>query len=142
MMKKRRALLKLRHNLDWDEETRMKKITITLTSFVAAITLGLSLSASAGTLGGCKTEAGQARYDVETDCYNSYGPTSGKWSATDRSALNVCLDSVEKQYTTDVLGCREMYMAAGDSRPIFANREGAVAAAFGLAVGIFLFLAI
>ena len=119
----------------------MKKTTMMLTSFVFAIALGLSGPAGAGTMGGCKTVAGKARYDVETDCYNSYGPTSGKWSATDRSALDACLASVERQYTTDLLGCREMYMAA-DARPIFANREGAAAAGFSFSAGIWLFLAI
>ena len=84
-MKKWCALLKLRHYLDWDEETKMKKTTMMLTSFVFAMALGLSGPAGAGTMGDCKTVAGKARYDVETDCYNSYGPTSGKWSATDRA---------------------------------------------------------
>ena len=119
----------------------MQKMAMMLTSSVFAIALGLSGPAGAGTMGGCKTVAGKARYDVETDCYNSYGPTSGKWSATDRSVLDECLTSVEQQYTADILGCREMYMAA-DSRPIFANREGAVAVGSGLSIGIWLFLAI
>ncbi len=120
----------------------MTKIAVTLTSFAFAVTLGLGLSASAGTFGGCKTGAGQARYDVEADCYESYGPTSGKWSVIDQSALNVCLGSVQRQYSADVIECREIYMAAGDARPPYENREGAVAAATGITFGTFLLLAI
>ena len=99
----------------------MQKMAMMLTSSVFAIALGLSGPAGAGTMGGCKTVAGKARYDVETDCYNSYGPTSGKWSATDRSVLDECLTSVEQQYTADILGCREMYMAA---QPILIKKRG------------------
>ena len=120
----------------------MKKLTVATAGFVFAATLGMSISAVAETFSDCKTQASIARYDVETECYQAYGPQSGKWSATERSSLDLCLGSVGKQFSTNIAECQEMYMAAGDSRPPFENRESAVAAAVSFVVGLMWFLAI
>ena len=120
----------------------MKKTAVALTSFVFVLTLGFGLSAGAASLGSCKTTAGQSRYDIETQCYETEGPKSGKWSASDRSALDLCLNSAGKQYTAEVNACRQMYMAAGDTRPHFENAEALVTTVIGLSVGLFLLMAL
>ena len=119
----------------------MKKFTVTLASFAFVCALGIVFSASAESLSDCKTQAGQGRYDIESDCYAAYGPQSGKWSATDQSGLNVCLDTVGKQYSADVVECQGMYMVDA-GRPPYENREAAASAAIRLAIGLFLIFGI
>lgn len=119
----------------------MKKMTVKLTSVVFVVTIGMSMSALGQGLDDCQAQAGQARYELETKCYHSYGPKSGKWSVQDTSTLDVCLENAGTSFSSDMLQC-PTYMAAGSGRPPYENRESAVAAAIGLTIGIFLLLAI
>lgn len=115
----------------------MSKLPLMLVSLVFAVSLGLAVPATADTFDTCKTKAGQSRYDVEAECYNEYGPLSDRWSAGDHSALDQCLAHGGGQFSTDVNECRDMYLAAGDPRLPYENRESAVSAAVGLALGLF-----
>ena len=105
----------------------MKKPAVMLSAFVFAVLSSVSLVAVAESMSACSGDAGRARYDVQRACYESYGPQSGKWSVVDRGALNLCLDTVSRQYTEEIVSCREMYMTP--QRPPYENAENAATAA-------------
>ena len=124
-----------------DEEIIMKKLTVIIVSALCAATMAMSHVALGQGVGDCQATAGMLRYDLESTCYDVYGPQSGNWSVEDSSALDLCLDGVGLTFSTQIKQCPS-YVVATESRPPFENREASVSAGIGLSIGIYLLLAI
>ena len=117
----------------------MKKTTVAIGALAISLSAGLAANAVAQSMDQCTSEAGRTRYATEMDCYESYGPKSGRWSVQEQGALNTCLDAVNWDYSEKISGCQELYAVEDTTPPL--DPKKATSGALGIIGAIFGILA-